>query len=104
MPCPVCLPNYRKMPDTPEVTICIPTYNRSGYLRETIAYACGQQTDRVIQILVVDNASTDDTSQVVAAITDDRLRYVRNPENLGMVGNFNRCLDLVLWRIYHHLV
>lgn len=78
----------------PEITICIPTYNRSGYLREAIEYACNQRTERNLEILVVDNASTDDTPQVVAAIADSRVCYVRNPENLGMVGNFNRCLDL----------
>lgn len=78
----------------PTISICIPTYNRSRYLCETIEYARRQQTDRDIEILVVDNASTDDTPQAVAAISDSRVRYVRNPVNVGMVGNFNRCLDL----------
>jgi glycosyltransferase involved in cell wall biosynthesis len=41
---------------------------------------------------VCDNASQDETRAVVAGFADPRIRYVRNAENLGMVGNWNRCL------------
>ena len=39
-----------------------------------------------------DNASQDETEAVVASFDDPRIRYLRNAENLGMVGNWNRCL------------
>jgi len=77
----------------PLVTIAIPTYNRSGgYLREALASALAQRYEP-LEIVVVDNASTDATGAYVASVADERVRYVRNATNLGVVGNFNACLE-----------
>lgn len=51
------------------------------------------QTYRNIEVIIVDNASSDDTASVVAAFQDERIRYLRNKRNLGLFGNFNRCID-----------
>lgn len=76
----------------PLVTIAIPTYNRSdGYLREALASARAQRYEP-LEILVVDNASTDGTTAYVGSIDDDRVRYVRNESNIGVNDNFNRCI------------
>lgn len=76
----------------PLVTIAIPTYNRSdGYLREALASALAQDY-APLEIVVVDNASQDATPEYVASIADPRLRYARNPKNLGVNGNFNACV------------
>ncbi len=40
------------------------------------------------ELLVVDNASTDSTAEVVAGFADARIRYLRNPRNLGMVASW----------------
>ena len=77
----------------PRVTVAIPTRNRAGFLREAIA-SCLAQTFTDIEILVCDNASDDGTEQVVRSFGDPRLRYVRNDRDLGMVGNWNRCIEL----------
>jgi glycosyltransferase involved in cell wall biosynthesis len=61
---------------SPCVSILIPTFNRANYLPETIASAL-QQTNRDIQVIVVDDGSTDNTAQVVQAIADARVRYIR---------------------------
>lgn len=79
------------MTDLPLVTIGIPTYNRSGYLRQALQSALAQ-TYPNLEIIVSDNASTDDTPQVIAEYTDPRIRFIRQPENLGMAGNWNACL------------
>lgn len=77
----------------PLVTIAIPTYNRAdGYLREALASALAQDYQH-LEIVVVDNASQDATPAYVASIADQRLRYIRNPKNLGVNGNFNACVD-----------
>ena len=77
----------------PFVTIAIPTYNRSdGYLREALESALAQDYEPV-EIVVVDNASTDSTGAYVASMADERLRYIRNETNLGVNGNFNACLE-----------
>jgi len=74
-------------------SVCIPTRNRAEMLRIALASAQAQ-TERRIEIVVTDNASDDSTEDVVrsAAQCDDRVRYVRNDRDLGMVGNWNRCL------------
>ncbi|MDX6520146.1 MAG: hypothetical protein QOF08_751 [Gaiellales bacterium] len=76
---------------TPRVTIALATYNRAAFLREAIE-SCLAQSYADFELLVCDNASQDDTASVVASFADPRIRYLRNDENLGMVGNWNRCL------------
>jgi glycosyltransferase involved in cell wall biosynthesis len=72
----------------PAVTICIPTYNYARFLPFAIESVLSQSfTD--FELLVLDNASTDNTSEAVARFTDSRLQYRRNSENLGFVGNVN---------------
>lgn len=47
-----------------------------------------------IEILVVDNCSTDNTWAILETFHDPRLRILRNESNIGLIGNFNRCLAL----------
>ena len=82
------------MPDVPLVTIAIPTYNRAGSYLPGVIEAALDQTWTNIEVLVGDNASTDDTPAVVARYSDPRLLHVRHPVNLGANGNFNRLLEL----------
>lgn len=81
------------MQSLPLVSICIPTYNHGAVLGDALRSAMLQNYGN-IEILIVDNHSSDDTQKVVAKISsrDERVRYIRNPTNLGMVGNFNACI------------
>ena len=74
------------------VTIGIPTYNRPALLREAIASALAQSYDD-IRVLVSDNASSNETREVVEQFDDPRLDYVRSDENVGMIGNLNRLIS-----------
>jgi glycosyltransferase involved in cell wall biosynthesis len=76
------------MSQRPYFTIAIPTYNRAAFLREAINSALNQ-TNLDFELIISDNASTDDTQTVVASIKDERLHYVRQPANLGAVKNIN---------------
>src|SRR5262245_20674574 len=76
----------------PLVTIGIPTRNRSALLKVCVASALAQ-TYPNIEVVVSDNASTDDTLATLQEFADPRLRVVANRENVGHVGNFNRCLN-----------
>jgi glycosyltransferase involved in cell wall biosynthesis len=82
------------MPRNPEprVTVFVPTYNRAAFAREAIESVLGQ-TDPDFILVVADNASTDETPEMVSSFADERIRYVRRPENLGLLGNFNSCLE-----------
>lgn len=78
----------------PLVSVCIPAYNNAGYIKDTILSILGQ-TYQNIELVVVDDCSTDNTVEVLESIEDDRLKIYKNEKNLGMVGNWNRCLELV---------
>lgn len=86
----------------PLVSICIPTYNRAGIIRQTIESAL-QQTYKNIEVLVVDNASTDNTPEIIQTFSDPRLKFFPNKENTGIFGNFNRCIDLAKGQYIHIL-
>jgi glycosyltransferase involved in cell wall biosynthesis len=75
-------------------TIAIPTFNRADLLAKAVDAACGQDYPAV-EILIVDNASTDGTEQLCRALVeaDDRVRYLRQRVNVGPVGNFATALD-----------
>ena len=77
----------------PFVSVCIPTYNRANFLKTAIASVLSQ-TLKDFEIIVVDNCSDDDTENVIKSIDDRRLLYFKNHHNIGMVANFNRCIDL----------
>jgi glycosyltransferase involved in cell wall biosynthesis len=76
----------------PPISICVPTWNGAGYLAETLRSALAQ-TEPDFELLVVDDASTDETLKVVAAFGDSRIRVHRNERRLGLPGNWNRCLQ-----------
>ncbi len=82
-------------PAAPRVTIVIPAYNYARFLPDSIGSAAAQ-TFSDTEILVLDNASTDGTEEVVRAFAarDRRVRYVRNETNIGAIPNFNRGITL----------
>jgi glycosyltransferase involved in cell wall biosynthesis len=75
----------------PLVTIAIPTFNRASWLGECIGAALAQSYQN-FEVLVSDNASTDETPVVLGQISDPRLRVVRQEENIGLIRNWNACL------------
>lgn len=79
----------------PLVSICIPTYNGSAYLRECLDSVLAQSYSN-LEIILVDDCSKDDTCEIAAhyAAKDPRIRLFRNEQNRGLVGNWNRCLEL----------
>jgi glycosyltransferase involved in cell wall biosynthesis len=78
---------------SPLVSICIPTYNGARWLKETLLSALAQ-TYEPLEIMVVDDASTDHTLEVVGSFSDSRIHVEVNECNLGLVRNWNRCVKL----------
>ncbi|MGO7041049.1 glycosyltransferase family 2 protein [Rhizobium acaciae] len=66
----------------PLISVVIPTYNRQDYILESIKTVLDQTYDRV-EILVVDDCSTDDTLNVLKTVVDERLRVLQLPRNSG---------------------
>jgi glycosyltransferase involved in cell wall biosynthesis len=77
----------------PAVSVAITAFNSQPWVAGAVHSAL-EQTMRDIEVVVVDDASTDDTYRVVAAINDTRLRLYRNITNLGEANNWNRALSL----------
>lgn len=79
----------------PKVSVVIPVYNTEKYVEETINSITGQ-TLRDIEIIVVNDGSTDASGKIVErlAACDDRIRYVSQP-NKGVSEARNTALDLV---------
>jgi glycosyltransferase involved in cell wall biosynthesis len=78
----------------PLVSVCVPTYNRPGFLAASLRSICAQSYER-LEILVSDNASTDETATICHefAAKDPRVRYVRHAENIGLYPNHNFCIE-----------
>jgi len=76
-------------------TVAIPVFNQRDFIAQTVRSALDQDIAD-LEILVVDNASSDDTGNVVRGIAagNARVRYVRHPANIGMARNFSACISL----------
>lgn len=65
-----------------KISIIISTYNREKYILESIN-SCLNQTYSNIEVIVVDDCSTDNTHKVISKINDGRLKYIKLNENKG---------------------
>lgn len=75
-----------------KVTVCIPTYNRANTISNSIKSILNQSYDN-IEILVVDNASTDNTKEVVESFNDSRIKYLHFPDLLEVNYSFMRAIS-----------
>lgn len=75
----------------PKVSILIPTYGQEECISSAISSVLDQSYPN-LEVIVVDDASPDQTAEKVASFSDPRLRYVRNTQNLGRVKNYRRAL------------
>ncbi|MCG3115727.1 MAG: glycosyltransferase [Candidatus Manganitrophus sp. SA1] len=85
------------------VSICVPTYNAEATIRETLL-SITNQTHQGLEILIVDNASTDRTLEIVETFRDARIVIHRSKTNIGAEANFTRCIKLAsgpYTAIYH---
>lgn len=82
------------MTNEPRLTFAIPFYRGRAYLQRAIASVLGQRYPHW-QLLVCDDCGPETgIADLVCGYADARIRYYRNDVNLGMAGNWNRCLDL----------
>ncbi|WP_297762034.1 glycosyltransferase [Thermosynechococcus sp.] len=79
---------------TPSVSIGMPVYNGAGFSRQALDSILAQ-TYPHFELIISDNASTDDTAEICQeyASRDSRIRYVRQEKNIGAACNFRYVLD-----------
>lgn len=75
------------------VSVIIPTYNRAHLIEKAVRSVLAQ-TYRNLEVIVVDDASTDGTEETVRKISDSRVRYVRLPHNSGACAARNEGIRL----------
>ncbi|HRH64146.1 MAG TPA: glycosyltransferase [Bacteroidia bacterium] len=78
-----------------KISICIPTYNGEKYLNECLD-SCINQSFRDFEVVIVDDGSTDATLAICKQFQakDSRIKIHQNVSNLGLVNNWNKCLEL----------
>ncbi|MGL5964481.1 MAG: glycosyltransferase family 2 protein, partial [Fusobacteriaceae bacterium] len=87
------------------ISVCIPVYNGDKYLEKTLK-SLVNQTYKNLEILIGDNGSVDNTEKIVKKFQkiDNRIKYIKNNENLGYFGNCNNLISKSLGKyiaIYH---
>lgn len=90
--------NSKKYIEQPLLSICIPTWNRAKFLKISLDRIKKQIKDidrSLLELYVSDNCSTDETEEIVKNYIVDGMpiNYNRNQENLGMDGNFLKCIQ-----------
>jgi glycosyltransferase involved in cell wall biosynthesis len=79
----------------PRVSLCVPTYNGAHFFRECL-HSLQAQTLTDFEVIIVDDESTDATLDIAREFArhDPRFQIHPNPKRLGLVGNWNRSLEL----------
>jgi glycosyltransferase involved in cell wall biosynthesis len=77
----------------PRITVLMPVYNTAAYLREAIESILNQNFGD-FELLIIDDASTDDSFQIASSYTDPRVQVVRKPANSGYTDSLNQGLQL----------
>lgn len=82
--------------DYPKVAVLTPVYNGDAYLRETLESVQAQTYTNLVHI-VIDNASTDQTANILADFVDQRVpvQVVRHPELIPQMENWNSAIDAI---------
>ena len=97
------------MPRSPRLSVGLPVYNGERFLNEALDSVLGQ-TYEDFELIISDNASTDDTEAICQryAKQDSRIRYFRQPKNIGLSPNHNYVVEqgrgeLFKWASYDDL-
>jgi glycosyltransferase involved in cell wall biosynthesis len=86
------------------LTLAIPFYANTELLAAALASVLAQDCDDWDAVVVDDAGPESDAREVVTRVGGSRVRYLRNPTNLGLAGNWNRCLEVAeteLVTIFH---
>ena len=81
------------MQNKPLVSVIIPTYNRGRLILDSINSVLNQ-TYKNIELIVVDDCSTDNTEEILKSINDSRIKYVKLEKNSGACIARNKGIEL----------
>jgi len=75
------------------ISVILPAYNAELYLNEAIDSVLAQ-TFTDFELIVLNDGSTDKTEEIILAYEDERIVYIKNEQNLGLIGTLNKGMDL----------
>ncbi|MBW4557082.1 MAG: glycosyltransferase [Trichormus sp. ATA11-4-KO1] len=75
-----------------KISVCIPTFNRQNLLPSAIQSVL-QQSYQDFELIICDDGSTDGTPELMSQYTDDRIKYIRHPQNIGKSNNMRSGFD-----------
>jgi glycosyltransferase involved in cell wall biosynthesis len=81
----------------PKVTIAIPTYKRAHLIEKALESSINQVKFNDYEIIIVDNEDSkyeNETEELIKSYKNSNISYYKNEKNLGMFGNWNRCIEL----------
>jgi glycosyltransferase involved in cell wall biosynthesis len=78
---------------TPRVTVLMPVFNASQYLKEAIDSILAQSF-KDFEFLIIDDGSTDNSVEIINGYNDSRIRLVKNESNLGISDTLNKGIEL----------
>lgn len=89
----------RHIANRPLFTVAIPAYKRGNLLKEAIFSILNQKDSPSFEIVITDdelkeNGEESEAMKAVKEINDDRVILYHNEQNLGLAGNWNRCMEL----------
>ena len=76
-----------------KLSICIPTFNRPNLIKIALESAL-RQSNPDFEIVICDNSENDETEKVVSQYPDERIRYHRHKQNVGIAANWNSLINL----------
>ncbi|EGU33631.1 glycosyl transferase, group 2 family protein [Vibrio sp. N418] len=82
----------------PTISIMIPTFKRPHLIKDTIYSAVNQRTNVKFEVVIIDNDADgeyeDELLNIISSYSNANIRYFKNEQNIGMFGNWNRCIEL----------
>ena len=78
---------------TPTISVLMPAYNAAAYIREATDSILNQ-TFTDFEFVIINDGSSDNTEDIILGYKDERIKYYKNDNNLGIVKTLNRGLDL----------
>ena len=77
----------------PTITVLMPVFNAEQYLRQAIESILNQ-TFSDFEFLIINDGSTDNSEQIILSYYDNRIRYVKNTENIKLIATLNKGIEL----------
>jgi len=77
--------------NSPLISVIMPVYNTAPFLKEAIESIL-TQTETDFELILINDASTDNSSEVIAQFNDPRIRIINNEKNLGLAVSLNKAI------------